>query len=141
LYQLIVKKAQMESRSLEHVSMDWFKAYWGCAIEPLIRLYDEYGIALEAHQQNSVLDVSSCYPKIYYYRDNQGYYLSKSHKQILLAQEPSLAESPELFYEDELIHERFTYYLLMNQLFSVINRFGADQLIEERTLLAWSAEQ
>ena len=120
LCQLIMKISQSESRSLESISLDWFKVYWKCAIESLLRLYDEYGIALEAHQQNSVLNISSGYPTTYYYRDNQGYYLSKTYKEELLSIEPSLRETEELFYEDPIIHDRFTYYLFINQLFSVI---------------------
>lgn len=141
LYQLILKISQSECRSVESVSLDWFKAYWKCAIEPALRLYDEYGIALEAHQQNSVLDISSDYPTTYYYRDNQGYYLSKKYKKRLLAIEPTLYETEELFYEDTLIHDRFTYYLFMNQLFPLIARFGEDQLINEKVLLKWSMNQ
>ncbi|QIC45878.1 siderophore biosynthesis protein [Lysinibacillus sphaericus] len=141
LCQLIMKIAQSEFRSLESVSLDWFKVYWTNAIEPLLRLYDEHGIALEAHQQNSLLNISSGYPTTYYYRDNQGYYLSKAYKDVLLSIEPSLHETEELFYEDALIHDRFTYYLFMNQLFPVIARFGADQLINENELLKWSMDQ
>jgi spermidine-citrate ligase len=141
LYNLIVKIAKEESRTVEAVSFDWFKKYWHCSIDPLIRLYDEHGIALEAHQQNSVLNISEGYPTAYYYRDNQGYYLSKMQEEKLRRIEPSLDETEDLFYEDALIHERFTYYLFMNQLFSVIHRFGADELLDERTLLEWSIEQ
>lgn len=141
LCQLIMKISQSEFRSLESVSLDWFKVYWKCAIESLLRLYDEYGIALEAHQQNSVLNISSGYPTTYYYRDNQGYYLSKTYKEELLSIEPSLHETEELFYEDDLIHDRFINYLFMNQLFPVISRFGADQLIDEKVLLKWSYDQ
>lgn len=141
LCQLIMKISQSEFRSLESVSLDWFKVYWKCAIESLLRLYDEYGIALEAHQQNSVLNISSGYPTTYYYRDNQGYYLSKTYKEELLSIEPSLHETEELFYEDALIHDRFINYLFMNQLFPVISRFGADQLIDEKVLLKWSIDQ
>lgn len=141
LCQLIMKLSQSEFRSLESVSLDWFKAYWKCAIESLLRLYDEYGIALEAHQQNSVLNISSGYPTTYYYRDNQGYYLSKTYKVELLSIEPSLHETEELFYEDALIHDRFAYYLFMNQLFPVISRFGADRLVDEKILLKWSIDQ
>ncbi|MFJ7981538.1 IucA/IucC family protein [Lysinibacillus xylanilyticus] len=141
LYQLILEISQSEFRSLESISLDWFKVYWKCAIEPLLRLYDEYGIALEAHQQNSVLNISSGYPTTYYYRDNQGYYLSKTYKEELFLIEPSLHETAELFYDDALIHDRFTYYLFMNQLFPIISRFGADQLIDEKILLKWSIDQ
>ncbi|MDD1502773.1 IucA/IucC family protein [Lysinibacillus sp. CNPSo 3705] len=141
LCQLIMTISQSEFRSLESVSLDWFKVYWKCAIESLLRLYDEHGIALEAHQQNSLLNISSGYPTTYYYRDNQGYYLSKAYKEELLSIEPSLHETAELFYEDSLIQDRFTYYLFMNQLFPVISRFGADQLIDEKILLKWSTDQ
>ncbi len=141
LCQLIMKISQSEFRSIESVSLAWFKDYWTCAIESLLRLYDEHGIALEAHQQNSLLNISSGYPTTYYYRDNQGYYLSKTYKEVLLSIEPSLQETAELFYEDALIHDRFTYYLFMNQLFPVISRFGADQLIDEKILLKWSIDQ
>lgn len=135
LANLIFKIALFESRSIELVSLDWFEKYWNCAIDPLIRLYDEYGIALEAHQQNSILDISTSYPEGYYFRDNQGYYLSKSYEKELRFIEPALSSTPELFYDNSIIEDRFTYYLFMNQLFSVIYRFGADQLIEEEKLI------
>ncbi|MCV9888051.1 IucA/IucC family protein [Metabacillus halosaccharovorans] len=141
LHHMIVMNAHRESRSVEEVSLDWFDKYWACSIEPLIRLYDEHGIALEAHQQNSVLDVSSGYPEHYYYRDNQGYYLSSSRQKELLFIEPGLFETSELFYNDNMIQERFTYYLVVNQLFSVIYRFGADQLLTETALINMTVQK
>ncbi|KMJ57147.1 siderophore biosynthesis protein [Bacillus sp. LL01] len=141
LQRTMERLAQSEGRKQEEVSMDWFEKYWRCSIEPLIRLYDEHGIALEAHQQNSVLDLTSGYPEAYYYRDNQGYYLSNSYRDALCGLLPSLEECPELFYEDTLIQERFTYYLFMNQLFSVICRFGQEGLISEDSLLEWCRQK
>jgi siderophore synthetase component len=102
----------------------------------LIRLYDEHGIALEAHQQNSVLDVSAGYPRAFYFRDNQGFYLSKAHRSRLEILEPSLRERPELFFDDALIQRRFSYYLVSNQLFSVVHRLGRDALLEEDVALS-----
>ncbi|MGM0838386.1 MAG: IucA/IucC family protein [Bacillota bacterium] len=141
LRRTIERLAQSELRGSTDVSMDWFEKYWKCSIEPLIRIYDEHGIALEAHQQNSVLDLTGGYPVAYYYRDNQGYYLSNSYRESLCGLLPSLEECPELFYEDDLIQERFTYYLFMNQLFSVICRFGQEGLISEDRLLEWCYKQ
>lgn len=141
LHCIIDRLAKSESRSTKEVSIDWFQKYWRCSIEPLIRLYDEHGLALEAHQQNSLLDLSTGYPETYYYRDNQGYYLSKTHCETLFQLEPSLKGLPELFYEDALIQERFTYYLIQNQLFSIIHRFGQDSLISEESLVQWVREQ
>ncbi|WP_269321260.1 IucA/IucC family protein [Halomonas sp. BC04] len=135
LHGLIEGLALNEGRSLAAVSRDWFCHYLRCAIEPALRLYDEHGIALEAHQQNSLLDLSAGYPSCYYYRDNQGFYLSQAHRAALEALCPGVAESPELFYQDAMIRDRFCYYLVANQLFSVIARFGQDGLLEERVLL------
>ncbi|WP_297988629.1 IucA/IucC family siderophore biosynthesis protein [uncultured Anoxybacillus sp.] len=141
LKRLVCELANKECTTIEVVSARWFQQYFFCAVIPLIRLYDEYGIALEAHQQNSVLDISAGYPTAYYFRDNQGYYLSAFHKESLLSIEPSLVETPELFYDECIIQERFTYYLCLNQLFSVIHRFGADGLIREETLVEWVIHQ
>lgn len=132
---LIEGLALNESRGLVAVSRDWFRQYLDCAIEPALRLYDDHGIALEAHQQNSLLDLSSGYPSRYYYRDNQGYYLSESRREELEALCPDLSDTPELFYRDAMIRDRFCYYLVVNQLFSVIARFGEDGLLEEAQLL------
>lgn len=135
LQMLIEGLALTEGRHLAPVSRDWFSQYWDCAIEPAIRLFDAHGIALEAHQQNSLLDVSAGYPRCYYYRDNQGFYLSPSYRSHLLSLDPRVGQVPDLFYEDGMIRDRFTYYLIFNQLFAVIYRFGADRLIEEATLV------
>lgn len=141
LYELVNRIAISSGKSLEQTSIEWFEKYWNCAIEPLLKLYDQYGIALEAHQQNSVLDVSNGYPEKYYYRDNQGYYLSNTMKDHLMNIEPALRQTKELFYEDSIIHDRFSYYLFANQLFSVIYRFGADGLLSEQCLLDWVYER
>lgn len=127
--------ALTEGGSVEDVCLEWFARYFECAIEPVLRLYDECGVALEAHQQNSLLDLSAGYPRGYFYRDNQGFYLSESHRRELTRLEPSLTEVPELFYEDELIRERLSYYLIGNQLLSVVHRFGSDGLLDEERLL------
>ena len=136
LRKLIEGLALSEGRSIQAVSRDWFNLYWHNAVEPLIRLFDEHGIALEAHLQNSVLDVSCGYPRRYFYRDNQGFYLAQSYRQHLLDLAPTVSDAEELFYDEAMIHDRFGYYLVLNQLAGVIHRFGADGLISETTLLA-----
>ncbi|MCD1628750.1 MULTISPECIES: IucA/IucC family protein [Marinobacter] len=135
LMDLIEGLALNESRSMAAVSLDWFQHYLACAIGPALRLYDDHGIALEAHQQNSLLDIGGGYPRCYYYRDNQGYYLSETFRKQLTEQCPDLSETPELFYRDAMIRDRFCYYLIVNQVFSVIARFGLDGLIPESVLI------
>lgn len=133
---LIEGLALTEARNVETVSLEWLVRYMKCAIEPLIRLYDEHGVALEAHQQNSLLDLSAGYPMRYIYRDNQGFYLSARQRERLEAIEPGLALRPELFFDDALIQQRLSYYLIQNQLFSVVHRLGCDGLLEEDLALS-----
>lgn len=128
--------ALTEGRAVQSVSVDWLTRYSLCVIEPLIRLYDEHGVALEAHQQNSLLDVAAGYPRSYYFRDSQGYYLSNQHRARLVALQPELLSRPELFFDDQLILQRFSYYLLHNHLFAVVQRLGADGLLDEEHSLA-----
>ncbi len=135
LAEIIYKQVNIENKNVKEIGLKWFDAYWLCAIEPAIRLYDTQGIALEAHQQNSLLDVTDCYPKQYFYRDNQGFYLSEAIRPQLVKLEPGLLKISNLFYSDEMICERFSYYLIINQLFSVINRLGLDHIVDEMQLL------
>lgn len=134
LAQLIDKLSLEEGRCVEEVALDWFADYWYCAIESIIMLYDRFGIALEAHQQNSLLDVSRGYPTCYYYRDNQGFYLSKTHSDSLVAIDDMLTMS-EMFYEDNVVFEAISYYVFTNQLFAVMYRLGADRIVDESTLV------
>jgi len=132
---LIEGLALNENRSMTAVARDWFQHYLDCAIGPALRLYDDHGIALEAHQQNSLLDISGGYPQLCFYRDNQGYYLSESRREELLSLCPDLQETPELFYRDAMIRDRFCYYLFVNQLLSVVARLGGDGFLPEIQLL------
>lgn len=128
--------AARDGEPVGEVCRRWFAAYLDCALDPLVRLYDEFGVAFEAHQQNSLLDVSSGYPEAYYYRDNQGFYLSNTHRDRLTALAPETADIAGLYFDDCVIQERFGYYLIVNQICAVIARMGHDGLILEDALLA-----
>lgn len=117
------------------VATQWFRHYLDCALDPLVTLYDDFGLALEAHQQNCLLDVGSGYPTASYYRDNQGFYLSQRHRARFSQYVPEAAEIGSLYYDDREIQDRFAYYLIVNQIFSVISRLGHDGLVDEETLL------
>jgi siderophore synthetase component len=104
-------------------------------VKPLIRLYDDYGVALEAHQQNTLLDIGMGYPAASYYRDNQGFYLSERYRSLLAGHAPETETIASLYFADAEIRDRFAYYLIVNQVFSVISRMGHDGLCDEGVLL------
>ncbi|WP_062118253.1 IucA/IucC family protein [Aureimonas sp. AU40] len=118
------------------VARRWFELYLDCCVEPVIALYDRHGIALEAHQQNALVDVSSGWPSRGFYRDNQGFYLSEAARPRLEALVPELSGIASLFFDDQEIRRRLSYYLVVNQLFSVVARLGQDGLADEADLLA-----
>lgn len=120
---------------ISDVSLLWFERYLFCAVEPLIRLYDDCGVALEAHQQNSLLDIGTGYPSVGYYRDNQGFYLSERYRGLLSGHVPETETIASLYFADSEIRDRFAYYLIVNQVFSIISRMGHDGLCDESVLL------
>ena len=136
LSQIIRQMAQQEGRSTAEVSLEWFHRYLKISLEPILWLYFTYGIAIEAHQQNSVLQLQDGYPERFFYRDNQGYYYRRSFYQQLDNILPGISQKSKTVCDDAVIDERVGYYLFINNLFGLINAFGVAGLVEERSLLA-----
>ncbi|WNB91253.1 IucA/IucC family protein [Bacillus sp. NEB1478] len=127
--------AEKENRATEEVSQEWFSEYLSICLDPMLWLFETYGIALEAHQQNSIVQMEGGYPSKFYYRDNQGYYYSESKADLLVKQLPGLNRKSVTICSDEVAVERFRYYFFMNHLFGLINSFGSAGLIEESKLM------
>ncbi|NEA77430.1 IucA/IucC family protein, partial [Streptomyces sp. SID13588] len=69
------------------------------------------------------------------YRDNQGFYLSERYRSLIAGHVPETQTIASLYFADSEIRDRFAYYLIVNQVFSVISRMGHDGLCDERLLL------
>ncbi|MBN8233784.1 IucA/IucC family siderophore biosynthesis protein [Halobacillus kuroshimensis] len=135
LASIVHNLAEKEKRSTEDVSLDWFDRYLSISLDPILWLLSNYGIALEAHQQNSVVRLKEGYPETFYYRDNQGYYFSRSSAEKLSALLPSVNEESDTICDDVVAEERLRYYFFFNHLFGIINGFGVNGLVEEEKLL------
>ncbi|WP_367584880.1 IucA/IucC family siderophore biosynthesis protein [Paenibacillus sp. FJAT-26967] len=133
---IIRELSAREGRSTEEVSTDWFRRYLDISLRPMVWLYLTYGVALEAHQQNSVVQLKEGYPERFRYRDNQGYYFCRSTRPLLDNLLPGIGEKSQTVCEDAVADERFRYYLIYNHMFGLINGFGAAGLIDEGVLLA-----
>lgn len=126
----------------EQASEIWFKRYIDITLKPMLWLYTQKGIALEAHQQNSIIHLDQDgYPSIFYYRDNQGYYFMKSKEAALRELLPTLNRESDTVCEDGVAEERFRYYVFFNHIFGLINAFGVSNLIDERKLLTLLREE
>lgn len=137
LFESIIRRvARNHDISVREACRRWFECYLDCALDPLVKLYDRFGVALEAHQQNSLLDLSNGgLPNRYLYRDSQGFYLSNGFKARWYGLVPEIVKIRGIFFDEREIRDRFSYYLIVNQIFSVVARAGHDGLASETELL------
>ncbi|MEU0393491.1 IucA/IucC family protein [Streptomyces sp. NPDC006208] len=119
------------------VAAEWFLRYLDHVVRPVLWLDATAGIALEAHQQNTlvILDPEG-WPVGGRYRDNQGYYFRESHRARLERRLPGIGTVSDTFVSDEVTDERFAYYLGINNVLGLIGAFGAQRLADERVLIA-----
>jgi siderophore synthetase component len=126
------------SRLSEYAAEDpaaWVASYIDNVLVPMLHLYAETGIGLEAHQQNTLVRMDGAGRiKGGAYRDNQGYYLASSHLRGLLAV-TGLRDSTLAVVEDAIVNDRLTYYLLHNQALAVVGCLAADGVADEDELL------
>ncbi|WP_232828322.1 IucA/IucC family protein [Kribbella monticola] len=113
----------------------WVAAYVDAVLVPMLHLYAETGIGLEAHQQNTLVRLDdSGQITGGAYRDNQGYYLASSYLRGLLSV-TGLSDSTLAVVEDAIVDDRLTYYLLHNQALAVVGCLGMDGVADEDALL------
>ncbi|WP_333772144.1 IucA/IucC family protein [Streptomyces sp. IBSBF 3136] len=137
LAQLLTRLAARTGRPVGAVAAEWFLRYLEQVVRPVLWLDSEAGIALEAHQQNTLLLLDpDGWPAGGRYRDNQGYYFRESRRHELDARLPGIGEHSDTFVSDEVTDERFAYYLAVNNVFGLIGAFGSQGLADERLLLA-----
>ncbi|GHE06830.1 IucA/IucC family protein [Streptomyces alanosinicus] len=134
---LITRLAAHTGRPVGAVAAEWFLRYLEQVVRPVLWLDGEAGIALEAHQQNTLLLLDrDGWPAGGRYRDNQGYYFRESRRAELGSRLPGVGERSDTFVSDEVTDERFAYYLAINNVLGLIGAFGSQRLVDERLLLA-----
>lgn len=137
LASIVTRLAARTGRPLGTVAAEWFLRYLEQVVRPVLWLDGEAGIALEAHQQNTLLLLDpDGWPAGGRYRDNQGYYFRESRRAELEARLPGIGERSDTFVSDDVTDERFTYYLGINNVLGLIGAFGSQRLADERLLLA-----
>jgi siderophore synthetase component len=137
LAEAVTRLAARTGRPRSAVAAEWFLRYLEHVVRPVLWLDGEAGIALEAHQQNTlVLLDADGWPAGGRYRDNQGYYFRESRRADLDARLPGIGGRSDTFVPDAVTDERFLYYLAINNVFGLIGAFGAQRLAGEGLLLA-----
>ncbi len=137
LEEVVTRLAGRTGRSRGAVAVEWFLRYLEHVVRPVLWLDSEAGIALEAHQQNTlVLLGPDGWPIGGRFRDNQGYYFRESRRADLRSRLPGIGERSDTFVSDEVADERFVYYLGINNVLGLIGALGSQRLGDERLLLA-----
>ncbi|MGX1565399.1 IucA/IucC family protein [Streptomyces sp. NPDC055506] len=137
LAEVVTRLARRTGRPHGAVAAEWFLRYLQHVVRPVLWLDAEAGIALEAHQQNTLLLLDpEGWPTGGRYRDNQGYYFRESRRTELDSRLPGIGEQSDTFVRDEVADERFAYYLAVNNVLGLIGAFGSQGLADERLLLA-----
>ncbi|NNN32791.1 iron transporter [Streptomyces sp. S3(2020)] len=137
LADVVTRLAGRTGRPLGAVAAEWFLRYLEQVVRPVLWFDAEAGIALEAHQQNTLVQLDGDgWPVGGRYRDNQGYYFRESRRTELDARLPGIGEYSDTFVSDEVTDERFAYYLGINNVLGLIGAFGSQRLADERLLLA-----
>ncbi|MDJ0464321.1 IucA/IucC family protein [Streptomyces sp. H27-C3] len=137
LAHIVAGLAARTGRSTGAVAAEWFLRYLDHVVRPILWLDGFAGIALEAHQQNTlVLLDTDGWPIGGRYRDNQGYYFRESRRAALEQRLPGIGATSDTFVTDAVADERFAYYLGINNILGLIGAFGAQRLAEESVLIA-----
>ncbi|MFE1795261.1 IucA/IucC family protein [Streptomyces sp. NPDC059517] len=137
LTDIVTRLAGRTGRPRGAVAAEWFLRYLEHVVRPVLWLDSEAGIALEAHQQNTLLLLDpEGWPRGGRYRDNQGYYFRESRRAELDKRLPGIGEHSDTFVSDAVTDERFAYYLAINNVLGLIGAFGSQRLADERLLLA-----
>ncbi|MFC8533515.1 IucA/IucC family protein [Streptomyces sp. NPDC057249] len=136
LADVVHRLAAATGRTTTAVAAEWFLRYLERVVHPVLWLDAHAGVALEAHQQNTlVLLDPDGWPVGGRYRDNQGYYFRESHRTALDHRLPGIGSVSDTFVSDTVTDERFAYYLGINNVFGLIGAFGSQRLADEQMLI------
>ncbi|WP_369777727.1 IucA/IucC family siderophore biosynthesis protein [Streptomyces sp. R33] len=137
LAEAVSRLAATTGRPPSAVAAEWFLRYLEHVVLPVLAFDALAGIALEAHQQNTLVLLDAAgWPVGGRYRDNQGYYFRASHRAELERRLPGIGSASDTFVSDAVTDERFAYYLGINNVLGLIGAFGSQRLADERVLLA-----
>ncbi|WP_436777096.1 IucA/IucC family protein [Yinghuangia sp. YIM S09857] len=120
------------------VAETWLVRYLDVVVAPVLWLYAEYGLGLEAHQQNTlvVLDGDG-WPIGGRYRGNQGYHFSAARGAPLARWLPAdVREDAATWSTDAVVDERLGYCVGVNNVLGLVGALGAEGLADETRLLA-----
>lgn len=120
----------------EQAIINWFQKYAQLLISPLNRLFNQFGMAPEVHQQNLLIQLNDqLLPETIYVRDGQGYLLRENFKEKYKKSIENCPEIETLFIRDERLLDIVSHHLLVSNFSALISSIGKTGLIEEQKLI------
>ena len=110
---LVKGLAVRSRRPLSEVAREWFGRYLATVAVPILWLYAEHGIALDAHQLNTLVIVNG-----------GGWPIGGRYR------------NSDSTVEDAIAEKRLAYHLGAHNLMGLIRAFGSQSLADEQVLLA-----
>jgi siderophore synthetase component len=118
------------------VAADWFDRYLDVIAVPVLDLRVRRGLGVEAHHQNTLISLDrDGWPTAGWYRDSQGWYVTASRADEVRALVPGFGDGVPAVFDEALVDERVSYYLVVNNLLGVIGALGAAGVADEARLL------
>ncbi|GAB3127893.1 IucA/IucC family protein [Streptomyces calidiresistens] len=133
--------AARTGRPITEPAADWLLRHLRTVVAPVLWLDAVVGVALEAHQQNTLVRLDAeGFPDGGWYRDNQGYYFRESRREELDRLMPGIGVESDTFVTDAVTDERFSYYLGINHVLGLVGAMGSQRLLDEERALRLVAD-
>ncbi|WP_173019449.1 IucA/IucC family protein [Streptomyces alkaliphilus] len=138
---ILEEAAARTGRSIPDTAAEWLRRHLRTVVAPVLWLDAVVGVALEAHQQNTLVRLDSeGFPDGGWYRDNQGYYFRESRREELDRLLPGIGVESDTFVTDAVTDERFSYYLGINHILGLVGAMGSQRLLDEDRALRLVAD-
>lgn len=121
-------------KTYKYNEKEWLKQYLSITLKPMLKLFAETGVSLEAHVQNSLVKMSKGWPETCYVRDLEGISISRNKADAYGWLPKLVAEDSPVLYSEEESWFRFNYYVVVNHLGHLISSLGKVHNIDEREL-------
>jgi L-2,3-diaminopropanoate---citrate ligase len=121
-------------RQYNHNGEEWLRQYLHVTLKPILCLFAEKGISLEAHAQNSLIILKNGWPEKCYVRDLEGISISREHAEKLGYFSELIEKESPVIYSDQEAWKRFIYYFFVNHLSHVVSSLAKINKLDEYQL-------
>ncbi len=111
----------------------WLEAYLRVSLMPLLRVFNDTGIALEAHSQNSLIRFVDGWPTHLFVRDLEGVAVDRHAFEQRFKDRAELLDEV-LFYGRETAWRRLLYYVVVNHFSHVVATVAEISGVDEAEL-------